>query len=266
MDLLVLDEELKDLIKNLTKKEKILLNLLFDNAAKIVTYEQIEAIVYQDKYMSMNALRALVKRLRLKLNNDMIQNILDQGYTLNHEYLEDFKKRVEEIEDKSYPVQNRNINIDPITGMLHRFTAEKILLLEHKKDQNYINHKFLFLIQIDHFKIVNIKNGYAAGDFLLKEVSNILKMNLRISDYAWRWCGYSFLMLLSDLTLNMSQNIAIRINNQIAEKNFNDIGKQTVSIGITSMLKNDTLDMALIRVESALSLAKDNGKNRVEII
>jgi len=66
----------------LTKKEKMFLSLLLANNNKTVTYEMIENHLYSDKYMSMESLRALVKRLRSKIVDDVIQNVKEEGYKL----------------------------------------------------------------------------------------------------------------------------------------------------------------------------------------
>ena len=67
----------------LTKKEKEFLALLQHHKNSIVTYDMIENSLYPDKIMSMDGLRALVKRLRAKLKKDLVQNVLDEGYQLN---------------------------------------------------------------------------------------------------------------------------------------------------------------------------------------
>lgn len=67
----------------LTKKEKDLLNLLLINKNTVVTYTMIEDNVYKDKTMTMDSLRALVKRLRQKLAYDIIQNMLEEGYMIS---------------------------------------------------------------------------------------------------------------------------------------------------------------------------------------
>ena len=66
-----------------TKKEKAFLTLLLNNSDTTVTYEMIDESVYKDKAMSMDGLRALVRRLRVKLADDIIQNVLEEGYRLN---------------------------------------------------------------------------------------------------------------------------------------------------------------------------------------
>ena len=79
-----IDNDIPDFEINeqLTKKEHDLLYLLISNRGEIVTYSMIEATVYENKYMTMDGLRAMVKRLRSKLENDMIENIVDQGYKI----------------------------------------------------------------------------------------------------------------------------------------------------------------------------------------
>ena len=67
---------------NLSKKEKRFLSLLLNNRHQVTTYQMIDEVVYEDKLMSMDGLRALIRRLRTKLQDDIIKNVLDEGYTV----------------------------------------------------------------------------------------------------------------------------------------------------------------------------------------
>jgi DNA-binding response OmpR family regulator len=67
---------------NLSKKERRFLELLLKNKDLVTTYQMIDEFVYEDKTMSMDALRALVRRLRTKLEEDIIKNISDVGYSV----------------------------------------------------------------------------------------------------------------------------------------------------------------------------------------
>lgn len=80
--------KLKDENNLLTKKEKYLLNILLNNINTVVTYTMIEDSVYKDKTMTMDSLRALVRRLRLKLEDDIIQNVLEEGYLISNNWRE----------------------------------------------------------------------------------------------------------------------------------------------------------------------------------
>ena len=66
----------------LSKKEKRFITLLINNKDLTTTYQMIDEVVYEEKAMSMDGLRALVRRLRSKLQDDIIKNVLDEGYTV----------------------------------------------------------------------------------------------------------------------------------------------------------------------------------------
>ena len=66
----------------LTKKELQLLDLLAKNHHRVVTYEEIENYIWYDDAMSMDALRALIRTLRKKLQGDYIENVSGFGYRL----------------------------------------------------------------------------------------------------------------------------------------------------------------------------------------
>ncbi len=69
----------------LSKKEKILMDLLVDNKNKLVSYERIEQVVWYDfdETMSSSALRTIIKNLRKKGSNNFIENVSGLGYKLN---------------------------------------------------------------------------------------------------------------------------------------------------------------------------------------
>ncbi|PSM51789.1 two-component system response regulator [Campylobacter blaseri] len=78
----------KNLFKNnkqviLTKTENKLVQLLVSNLDKVVTYEMIENFVYGTKDMSTEALRMLIKKIRLKTDHDFIQNLSGVGYKIS---------------------------------------------------------------------------------------------------------------------------------------------------------------------------------------
>lgn len=74
--------QLKNSDDTLTKKEKELLTLLLENKNSTVTYTMIEENLYANKTMSMDGLRALVRRLRAKMKDDIIENALEEGYKI----------------------------------------------------------------------------------------------------------------------------------------------------------------------------------------
>ncbi len=68
--------------QHLTRHESDLMELLVCKTGDVVTYEEIEAYVYHGEYMSPDAIKTLVKKLRKKLPDGVITNIVNIGYQL----------------------------------------------------------------------------------------------------------------------------------------------------------------------------------------
>lgn len=69
---------------SLTKKERLLLELLIKNKNKVVSYRNIETVIwyYEDKVMTQDALKNIIKSLRKKISKDLIKNISGLGYKI----------------------------------------------------------------------------------------------------------------------------------------------------------------------------------------
>lgn len=67
---------------NLTKKELLLLNLLIKESPNVVSYEKIECHIWEDSYVSREALKSLIKDLRKKTSKEIIKNISGIGYKI----------------------------------------------------------------------------------------------------------------------------------------------------------------------------------------
>lgn len=75
----------KDSPLTLTKKEFLFLELLVKNRNRTISYEEIERVVWNEKYMSIYSLRTTIGFLRKKLPIKCIKNISNIGYKLNIE-------------------------------------------------------------------------------------------------------------------------------------------------------------------------------------
>lgn len=270
--------KLKNDTDTLTKKERDLLNLLLENQETVVTYAMIEEHVYQDHAMSMDALRALVRRLRGKLSDDIIKNVLDEGYTvsdvavfLNGNLEHNAKQRIQELESENSELKLQKEALvkmsitDLLTGLYNRVKVEETFLYEQKQSLRYGYPLSIILMDLDFFKSVNDLYGHNAGDIFLKEVADLLRDTFRSSDVIARWGGEEFLIVLPKTDLNTAKNIALKLRDHVQDTEFTNIGKRTSSCGVATLLQNESLASVVQRADLALYLAKDNGRNRVEI-
>ena len=123
----------------------------------------------------------------------------------------------------------------------------------------------IMIIDIDNFKHINEKYNALIGNQVLQEFSNILKRIVSKTSIISRWSGDTFLVIDSDLTLDETIDKAQNICEKIEDTFFNDIGELTVSIGIASSQKSNTLSGIITAFDKALKNAKDSGRNQVSI-
>ncbi len=134
--------------------------------------------------------------------------------------------------------------------------------------QRYSDTNFaVIMLDIDHFKKINDNYGHLTGDYILKEVADIVHHEVRDSDIFARVGGEEFIVLLPQTKLNGALKTAQKIRKSIEEYEFSFKGESihvTLSLGITSTTSKDTYFSVLDRVDKALYKAKKDGRNRVE--
>lgn len=127
---------------------------------------------------------------------------------------------------------------DPLTGIFNRSYGERKI---EEAFSDFVREKEKFsvvFIDIDSFKKINDTLGHLYGDYLLKEVANIIKNSIRQNDSAIRWGGDEFLVILRkadyDDALKVVERIKMHIDNSTNGKIKISYGIETSSEDITS--------------------------------
>jgi len=155
---------------------------------------------------------------------------------------------------------------DPLTTLYNRGEFDRSLNIHIKSAQRY-NEKFCFIIMdIDHFKSVNDLYGHHVGDEVLVKFAKCLSENTREDDFIARWGGEEFVVLTKTINIENIKMYIEKLQAKIAESSFSPAPKITASFGITLYRKEDNKDSILKRVDEALYLAKENGRDRYEIV
>lgn len=125
----------------------------------------------------------------------------------------------------------------------------------------------LMIIDIDYFKSINDNFGHVAGDKILHEIAQVFARNVRKNDVFARWGGEEFVLLVTHYDLNQARALAEKLRLLIKEYDFNTVENTqiTISIGLTSFSKTDSLNSAFLRADEALYSAKTQGRNQVVI-
>ena len=151
---------------------------------------------------------------------------------------------------------------DKLTNIFNRRKFRDILDEFVNFSKRYKSPLSLIFLDIDDFKKVNDTYGHEVGDFILKEVVNVAKKSLRKSDVFGRWGGEEFLILLPNTDVNGAKMVAEKIRKSIEDYDFNGL-KITISLGVTQLKIDDTIEKFVNRADMALYQAKKEGKNRV---
>lgn len=156
---------------------------------------------------------------------------------------------------------------DALTGLPNR------RYLDEAKDRMFAETKRMdhgmtvLFIDGDNFKEVNLIYGEPVGDLVIKELAKVLKEALREGDFLSRFGGEEFVALLPEshkLAPAELESLYTRINDAVDNAEFPHGIHQTVSIGIASFSKGDSLDSAnelIRRANDAEHQAKLSGKN-----
>lgn len=162
---------------------------------------------------------------------------------------------------------NENISredalLDPLTKLYNRRFYNIFILQETSRVKRYNRDLSAMLLDIDHFKSINDNYGHNEGDEVLKKISNLIKINSRVSDIPVRWGGEEILILLPETGLNSAIGKAEELRELIEQSKFIPDKKITVSIGVSEYKPygGDIIDEA----DKALYRAKESGRNRVE--
>lgn len=158
---------------------------------------------------------------------------------------------------------------DALTGLIDRREFER--RLEHvlsSDKQDGKRHALLYL-DLDQFKIVNDTCGHMAGDALLKQVTTILLTQLRINDTLARVGGDEFGLLLENCPAESAFRVADLLRQTVHDFHFawkEKVFQLGISIGLVSFGNGDeTLPDILHMADAACYLAKDKGRNQVQI-
>ncbi len=171
---------------------------------------------------------------------------------------------------KSLEAQRYQAQHDALTGFLNHVEILKTLEQELSRADRQGDRLTVMMGDLDHFKKVNDTFGHLAGDAVLVEVARRIRKDLRIYDAVGRYGGEEFLMVLPGCSPDEAKLVADRILNSISSQPVlykDSVIPVTISLGLAFNQVNGPTDLSEIvhAADSAMYLAKQNGRNRYEI-
>jgi len=155
---------------------------------------------------------------------------------------------------------------DPLTDTGNRIAMDQTLQREIELSRRHLHPLSVLMLDIDHFKQVNDTHGHSAGDDVLKAVAASIKNQLRNVDMVFRYGGEEFLILLSNTSREAAAMVGERLRFAVQKQEYLTDGHRivlTVSLGCSTLLPGESSDSLLRRADSALYVAKREGRNRL---
>ncbi len=175
------------------------------------------------------------------------------------------------IENARYVQRIQELTItDDCTSLYNARHLNLVLDSEIYRSTRY-NYEFsVIFIDLDHFKQVNDTHGHLVGSKLLWMIGEIIKNNLRMIDYAFRYGGDEFVVLLPQTAKENSLMVVRRIKDLLNTKRFFEEDglniRVTASFGVASFPADGSTRKELLRqADEAMYLVKNTTRNSIAL-
>jgi len=156
------------------------------------------------------------------------------------------------------------VNIDQLTQCNNRRSFEQDMQSQIELSKRTHSSFSLISFDIDYFKSINDTFGHQIGDEVLIQICKIIHHTNRKYDKLYRIGGEEFMVLCPNTNLENAKQVANRMRDDIENYKFKET-TITISLGVTQYNGKDDFEKVYKKVDDTLYLAKENGRNRVEI-
>lgn len=190
--------------------------------------------------------------------------ILDRNRVLTEacRSLESMKRVLERSNEQLQKVAR----FDMLSGLLNRVSLFSTMDSEIERSVRSGSPLAGFMTDIDNFKNINDNWGHPSGDEVIRTVGKRMSQSLRKYDYAGRYGGEEFFVVLPNAGIEGAKRIAERFRSNLSSEpvSFGDDNLLvTASIGVAEFKPTEPRDVWITRADQAMYLAKQQGRNRV---
>jgi diguanylate cyclase (GGDEF)-like protein len=168
---------------------------------------------------------------------------------------------------KEYQIETeKKVYLDNLTQVYNRNKFDQIFEEELERAKRYHSSFTVAILDIDNFKDFNDAYGHMIGDEVLIKLAQTVNKSVRETDIFARWGGEEFVILFKNTSIERAKAVSLKLKNKIEENEHPDAGKITASFGLSEYIDGDTVESLFNRCDEALYRAKENGRNRLEVM
>jgi diguanylate cyclase (GGDEF)-like protein len=190
--------------------------------------------------------------------------VLDQNKNLKDAY--DKIRRLNEELEKANKELEQIAAFDSLSGLLNRRSLFTRIAIEIERSIRLDLPLTGLMIDIDHFKSINDNFGHQCGDTVISEIGVRLQAGLRKYDYAGRYGGEEFFVVLSNSTEMHAMGIGERFRKDMEDARLSCDAASfqvTVSIGVARYAQGESQESWIERADRAMYQAKQAGRNKI---
>ena len=176
--------------------------------------------------------------------------------------LADARARIAELETEIARLSAR----DPLISSVLTLAAFRAQLeLDVQRAHRYTRQLALAILDLDHFRRLNISRGYGVGDLVLAEVGKAIADTTRAHDLACRAGGDEFILLLPETGVEEARSVLERVLAALDGLEVSDLRGISASAGLAALRPNETADDLMARAQYALAEAREEGGGWVKM-
>jgi diguanylate cyclase (GGDEF)-like protein len=235
------------------------------------TVERTAKSIFTDEDYFIDRKDSVVAEGRVVLNEEFM---LKDGRVFERDYYPVFNEDMylghawiyRDVSDRK-DLENKLFELavtDELTGAYNRRRFLEELNRNIELSRRFGTALSLIMIDLDSLKIVTERFGHEAGDEVLSSIAGSILSGKRKIDILGRWGGGEFLMLLPGTGIDAAAGLAERLRIRISALKYSMCSESvTASFGVAQFQHADGENSFIKRVDNALGLAKNEGRNRV---
>ncbi|XID74430.1 diguanylate cyclase [Alkanindiges sp. WGS2144] len=205
----------------------------------------------------------IIWQARAQHGQELLRQRAQHALELSHLQLEKkVERRTYELQQLTKELEALSLT-DSLTKLPNRRAFEQRMDIEWQRSLRYGSPLSVMVLDVDHFKRFNDDFGHQTGDHVLSQVGALLAETVRGIDFACRYGGEEFVVILPNSSLKDALPIAERVREQVAQYPW-EKRPVTVSIGLASFGQQQSAQELINDADQALYQAKAQGRNRVE--
>jgi len=250
-----IQNETRTILKNFLDQMLTTNDMTSDYSLRLKSYsEQLDIAA------DLSEIQEIIEDLKIETNE-----MAGSTHSLRNQ-LEEATAKANHLKEKLEST-TREALIDAVTGLHNRKSFDMRISVFYEDFQKDGDPFSVIMLDIDHFKKFNDKYGHKVGDEVLNHVGSIMRNTLKGKDFPARYGGEEFIVLLPTTLLDNACILAEQLRKNIFMKKLKltrtgeRIDTITVSLGVSEIKPKDTVDSLIERVDKALYLAKNSGRN-----